>query len=232
MKELETQLYQTFEDYRLSKEEKYEFRDLLQTYSEDPDTLSFVRNRAFDIVAEHMRGSASFDKASYRWLEHIVKLIDQVRSSASPRSPSEVYFSPGDECKSRIISLLDGARSNVEICVFTISDNDISHAILAAYERNIRVRVITDNDKANDRGSDVERLIESGVAVVKDQTPNHMHHKFALVDGSYVINGSFNWTRSASKYNNENIMVVSNSAVVARFAGKFDAMWREFGGKV
>lgn len=232
MKELETQLYKTFADYRLSKEEKYDFRELLQAYSEDADTLAFVRNRAFDIAAEQMRGSATFDRDSFKWLEHIVKLIDQVRNSAVASSPSEVYFSPGTECKSRIISLLDGARSNVEICVFTISDNDISHAILAAHERRIRVRVITDNDKANDRGSDVERLIDSGVAIVKDQTPNHMHHKFALIDDRYVINGSFNWTRSASKYNNENVMVVSSSEVVRRFASKFEAMWREFGGSV
>jgi cardiolipin hydrolase len=230
MRELEEALRLTFEDQRLSKSEKYDFRDLLETYKDDGDALSFVRNKAFDMAAVEFRKLSAFDGGTYKWLEHIVKLIDGVRAVDRADFASEVYFSPGKACKNRIISLLDAARSTVDVCVFTISDDDISGALFAAHARRVRVRIITDNDKANDRGSDVETLLDKGVAVVKDRTSNHMHNKFALIDQAYVVNGSFNWTRSASKYNNENITVVSTPTMIASFSRKFEELWRTFGG--
>lgn len=230
MKELEDSLRKTFEDHRLSRNEKYSFRDLLQPYTNSPDTLSFVRNKAFDLAGEHMRGQQSFDADAYRWLEHIVRSIDSARNSVPGGQPSEVYFSPGSDCKDRIISLLDAAHHEIGVCVFTISDNDISHALYAAHERGIEVRIITDNDKANDTGSDVDSLAKKGIKIVKDRTRNHMHHKFALVDQATLINGSFNWTRSASNHNNENITILSDPGLVATFSSKFEEMWHEFGG--
>lgn len=231
MNELETALRQTFDDYRLSSDEKYDFRELLETYKDDSDALSFVRNKAFDLAGAHLRQQSTFDGVAFKWLEHIVKLIDGVRIlDTRTATPSEVYFSPGNDCKRRIISLLNAAHSTVDVCVFTISDDDISDALFAAHARDVRVRIITDNDKANDTGSDVEKLMSKGVPVVKDKTRNHMHHKFAVVDRAYVINGSFNWTRSASRHNNENITVDPAPQVVASFSRKFEEMWREFGG--
>jgi len=229
MKELERALRDTFEDYRLSKTEKVAFRDLLEDYKHETDTLSFVRNKAFDLVNQHMQTERSFDVGAYKWLEHIVKSIDSARASNLSGIKNEVYFSPGCECKNRIVSLINNARNSVDVCVFTISDDGISDALYAAHKRNVSVRIITDNDKANDLGSDVDNLRDKGLPVVKDVSPNHMHHKFAVVDSRYLINGSFNWTRSASKYNNENITVVGDADLVDKFSKKFDEMWLEFG---
>jgi len=49
----------------------------------------------------------------------------------------------------------------------------------------------------------------------------HMHHKFAIVDGRLLINGSFNWTRQAVLYNQENCVVTDNGSLVSsvRFLG-------------
>jgi mitochondrial cardiolipin hydrolase len=230
LEKLETALKETFDDYRLSKGEKHAFRELLLPYKNDAEALSFVRNRAFKLINSHMQEAKTFDSIAYKWLEHIVKLLDSVRSDKPHGLSSEVYFSPGSDCKNRIVSLINNAKKSIDACVFTISDDDISHALLSAHKRNIIVRVITDNDKANDLGSDVDRLAQQGLAVIKDISPNHMHHKFALVDDIYLINGSFNWTRSASKYNNENIVILSNDKLLEQFSRKFEEMWQEFGG--
>lgn len=42
-----------------------------------------------------------------------------------------------------------------------------------------------------------------------------MHHKFAIVDGRLLINGSFNWTRQAVLYNQENCVITDNSSLVS-----------------
>ena len=49
-------------------------------------------------------------------------------------------------------------------------------------KRGVRVRVISDNDKAHDKGSDVWRLPDLGAEVRVDRSPHHMHHKFAIID--------------------------------------------------
>ena len=91
------------------------------------------------------------------------------------------------------------------------------------------MRVITDNDKANDRGSDVYRLSRAGVRVRVDESEHHMHHKFAIIDGRTVITGSYNWTRSAAELNYENIVVSDEPRLVSAFARTFDALWEELG---
>jgi phosphatidylserine/phosphatidylglycerophosphate/cardiolipin synthase-like enzyme len=109
--------------------------------------------------------------------------------------------------------------------VFTVTDDRISDAMLAAHKRGVRLRVITDNDKAFDLGSDVQRLGAAGVAVRVDRTQFHMHHKFALFDGRRLLNGSYNWTRGAARDNEENVVVTDDAALIAAFQGTFDQLW-------
>jgi phosphatidylserine/phosphatidylglycerophosphate/cardiolipin synthase-like enzyme len=128
---------------------------------------------------------------------------------------------------SSILGELGRTRKTADICVFTITDDRISSAIVAAHQRRVAVRIITDNDKQHDFGSDIERLRGAGIALKVDATEHHMHHKFALLDGVTLLNGSYNWTRSAATFNEENLIVTSDSALVASFANQFEAMWRQ-----
>ena len=223
--ELEKVLLDSYDDFRLSTDEKHEFKNLLEEFKQDPTKLSFIRNRAFSLVAKNFRSTQPTYNASLKWLENVVKSIDSVRHSSAILSDS--YFSPGDQCANKIIALLSRAKHSVDICVFTISDNNISKAILDAHKRGIEVKIITDNDKANDLGSDIYSLAKQGLNIRMDQSPNHMHHKFALVDQSNLINGSFNWTRSASKYNQENIVVTNDSKLLGAFQNAFNKLWKE-----
>jgi phosphatidylserine/phosphatidylglycerophosphate/cardiolipin synthase-like enzyme len=40
--------------------------------------------------------------------------------------------------------------------------------------------------------------------------------QFAVVDGKLLMNGSFNWTRQAVLYNQENIVITDNPQLVGR----------------
>ena len=222
---LEQTLIESFEDYRLTTNEKHNLKELLAQIKNEPTKLSFIRNKAFALVADNFRLNPIDHSLTLKWLENIVRTIDSIRPVESSQSSS--YFSPGKECAKKIISLIERAKVSVDICVFTISDDNISQSILSAHNRGIKVRVVSDNDKANDLGSDVYSLSKKGVNVKIDRSASHMHHKFAIVDTKQLINGSFNWTRSASNYNQENIVVTSDFNLIADFQKTFEKLWRQ-----
>ncbi len=224
---IESALVSTFEDFKLSKSEKVGLKAVLADYQDDIEALNFARNCAFDLIASNIRESTKYCQESIKWLEHVIRILDSARSSKS-LTQLDAYFSPGSQCANRIISLAKQAKETIDVCVFTISDDTITSALLAAHKSGINVRIITDNDKSEDMGSDVSALASAGIDLKMDNSANHMHHKFALFDSQYLVNGSFNWTRSASRYNHENITVISDSGLIKSFSNMFDSLWAEF----
>lgn len=139
---------------------------------------------------------------------------------------SKVFFSPGLECVQQIIRQFQECRKSVDVCVFTITDDRITRAIIAAFQRGVNVRVLSDNDKSHDLGSDIRRLADAGIPCKMDVgNEAHMHHKFAIFDGQILLNGSFNWTRSASEMNEENLIVTEDADMIAAFSDRFELLW-------
>lgn len=220
-------LEQSIADLRLSDDERRELAALLKESTPPEDGLRQVRNRAFAMVRERL-GDADV-LALLKWLEGVAKALDAVR--APPQAVrSRSFFSPGEACRNAILHRLRSAATQIEICVFTLSDDRIAEEIMAAHRRGVAVRLITDNDKTFDAGSDVDALREAGIAVAIDRSAAHMHHKFALFDRCWLLNGSYNWTRSASLYNEENLIETNDPALLSEFARQFDALWRQLQG--
>jgi mitochondrial cardiolipin hydrolase len=138
---------------------------------------------------------------------------------------SHAFFSPGDDCLNAIVESVDEAMKSIKICVFTISDNRISEAIIRAHKRGLSIKIITDNKKLHDTGSDIRELAARGLEVRIDKTRSHMHHKFAIFDEARVLTGSYNWTRSAALYNHENILITDNFTIVQDYSREFDRLW-------
>jgi phosphatidylserine/phosphatidylglycerophosphate/cardiolipin synthase-like enzyme len=46
-------------------------------------------------------------------------------------------------------------------------------------------------------------------------SPLAVHHKFVILDSRMIANGSFNWTRQAVLFNQENVVLSDNPALVS-----------------
>lgn len=226
---IEELLRQTLEDGKVSRSERAVLRSVLQTEATEPHDRDWIRNRAMEIAKAKV---ITPDGAhALAWLEDVIGLLLTEERSAQPvATVAEAHFSPGDHCLVRIRELIRQCRSGLDICVFTITDDRITRSILEAHERKVRVRIISDNDKAMDLGSDVRRLTEQGVPVALDRVSDHMHHKFALFDNRIVVSGSYNWTRSAADRNEENIVISDDRRLLASFRSRFDGLWSELSG--
>jgi len=219
-KELEAILKKSLEDFKLDKSEKHALNKLSETLEEDQ--LRFLRNKAFDLSRTYIEQGGVDAIKVHNWLDRVVKSIQPLKNNMF--IASEAFFSPGNSCRNKIVNLIAGAEKNIDICVFTISDNEITKSILESHRRGAEVTIISDNDKANDRGSDINYLSDKGVKVILDKTSYHMHHKFAIFDNKVLLNGSFNWTRSASEVNEENILVTREAGLVALYGRQFESL--------
>lgn len=222
---LDTRLRESAADHALDAREKVELRALGTQL--DGEQIRRLRNVAFDIARESVAAAPASVGDILRWLEQVVRTLDV--SAVTPIAATTAYFSPGDACLGALQGLLAGARRTLDICVFTIADDRLTESILAAHRRGVAVRIITDDDKRFDSGSDIHRLGDAGVPVRTDDAPVHMHHKFAIADGRRLANGSFNWTRSASVHNDENLIISEEPYLVRVFASQFEALWTRFG---
>lgn len=220
-------LRETLDDRRLSRGEKQAMSRIFEHLEPGSRALSLYRSMAFELARSVPPGPDS--PRVMDWLEDVIALLES-RSSPEPESAApEVCFSPQGDCPGRIAGMFRSARAAADVCVFTITDDRISDAMLAAHERGIRIRVITDNDKSFDAGSDIDRLARAGVPVRVDRSEYHMHHKFAIFDGRRLLNGSYNWTRGAAEWNEENFVISSDPRMIAPFADLFETLWDRFG---
>lgn len=222
MQELIDYLEESVADNAFSRGDKRGFKELLKRHDLQKRDFDFLRSKVFDMAMA--RANAQNYSHVIAWLEEINKTLVL---PAKTESTEQVYFSPGDDCLNAIRQQLRSAISTVRICVFTISDDRIAHEIKAAHRRGVSVRVLTDNDKSLDLGSDIEELASAGVEVKMDYTRNHMHHKFAVIDKEYLMTGSYNWTRSAASYNHENLLLTSEEEVVKQYLREFEKLWQE-----
>ncbi|WP_312369763.1 phospholipase D-like domain-containing protein [Stenotrophomonas sp.] len=221
---LDRQLRDSAQDRSLSNEERSVLRELGEELP--PDRLRFMRNRAFDIAREQISANPAEALPVLKWVEQVVRTLD---ANVGPvETLTSTYFSPGDACMQRLRALCASARKTLDICVFTISDDRLSSVILDAHKRGVVVRIISDNDKVYDDGNDIRRLHESAIPVKVDHSEYHMHHKFALFDGKQLANGSFNWTRTATEHNDENLVVSNDPNLVRSFAQQFEVLWGRY----
>ncbi len=219
---IEKKLVEYMQDYRIDGGERQDILAVIESLEDDH--IRYLRNKAFLLVRERIANGEEQPLRLLSWLEKVVKIVDN-RHKVIPFA--KAYFSPGAQCRNKIMNMLETAKRRVDVCVFTISDDKLSNALVAVHKRGVPVRIISDNDKADDHGNDVAFMQQRGVALRLDNSPYHMHHKFALID-EYLVNGSFNWTRSATEKNQENILVSDDSTLYAAYQEKFDELWGQY----
>lgn len=220
MQDIQTLLAQSIEDFSISRSERKELKVALSQISGQTAEQAKARQLAFRMATKVV--SEIGEMAAMEWLESVIKLI----YASENKITSSAYFSPGEDCLHRIRRFISEAQHSLDICVFTITDNRIVEKLIEAHQRGITLRIISDDDKSEDLGSDMERLEKAGINCLYDATSAHMHHKFAIADGHSLLNGGFNWTRSATTANSENILVTNDPRLVTKYAAAFKKLWK------
>ena len=215
----------SFQTKEFSSSDRQALKKLISVKQPSAHELNVLRSELFGLI-ENQSNSADVVKL-VNWIEGINKcLLPKQEDVKTPEN--RCYFSPGDDCENAIVSSIRNAKHSVKICVFTISENVISDAVVKAHKEGISVKIITDNDKLNDMGSDIRMLSKAGIRIRIDQSSSHMHHKFCVVDKEVLLTGSYNWTKSAADRNQENILVTEDPKMVKSYLSEFEKLWDLF----
>ena len=70
----------------------------------------------------------------------------------------ETLFFPSSECEITLTNMIRTCIKSLDICVFNITNDRFAQAILEAYDRNITIRIITDDECCKDKGSDINKF--------------------------------------------------------------------------
>lgn len=217
MEQIIKNLHASISDGFLSKHEKRDYKELIAGQSLDEGQINVIRTKIFELASEKAN-SENFQFV----LEWVKGTISALRT---PFPELDTYFSPGETCRDCITSQVSKARRDLLVCVFTISDDIITESLVAAHRRGVSIRLITDNEKSFDKGSDINQLAREGIELRMDTSPDHMHHKFMVIDQHSVLTGSYNWTRGAARFNHENIIVTKDTTAVRTFTAEFNKLW-------
>ena len=165
--ELDALLRQFLVDHKLSENERKVLVNWVRENVRTDQERGVARSRLFDAARNAVPDPSSHLVVDF--LEDSLKVLAPMGATPSG-VPDRAFFSPGDACLNRIISRINGARSSMDICVFTITDDRISNPILAAHRRGIKIRILSDIEKMHDEGSDIPKFIDAERSVSGGKT--------------------------------------------------------------
>lgn len=143
-------------------------------------------------------------------------------------TPVEVYYSPDDGIAARLVRLLSGAQHSIDFLSYSFTSDDLGDALLERARNGVQVRGVFDESQSkSNRGTEYNRFKKAGLDIRLDGNPGLMHHKVFIVDGQTVVFGSYNFSLSAEESNDENLLIIQNTAIATSFTEEFQRVFSQ-----
>ena len=145
----------------------------------------------------------------------------------------QIYFSPNKHIINDVIlPEIEKAQDYIYLSMFLITDKKIVTSLIEAHNRGVEIRLIIDAHHALQTYSRHEQLRKAGIKVKVENWAGKMHAKTVIIDDKTIITGSANWTYSAFRYNDENLLIFRNAPKEAKFLKhEFMQSWKSIPNK-
>lgn len=158
------------------------------------------------------------------------KVSNATTSTAVSEDSVFVYFPrAGQDAEGQLIGLYGTAQKTLNVAIYSFTDTKIADAIAAAKKRGVTVRLMTDRESSSNSSQKAAlKIVKAAGIPIKENTHSGiMHLKVSIIDTDTVTTGSFNYTKSAQNTNDENLVIIHNSALVKQYQSEFDRMWND-----
>ncbi len=137
----------------------------------------------------------------------------------------------------KLIEKINAAQTSIHIASFEFDLTPVAEALIAAKQRGVDVRWVTDDENGLQADEDPGRgqfamLQSAGIEVRSDDRSALMHNKFWIFDGQIVWTGSTNITENGIFKQDNNTIVIHSPDLATIYEREFQEMWDgQFGPK-
>ncbi|MCC6298902.1 MAG: phospholipase [Anaerolineales bacterium] len=130
----------------------------------------------------------------------------------------------------KLIEKINAAQNSIHIAAFEFDLTPVAEALIAARQRGVDVRWVTDDENGLEADEEPGRgqfamLSDAGIEVRSDNRSALMHNKFIIFDYQTVWTGSTNLTNNGIFKQENNVIVVHSPVIAAMYEKEFREMW-------
>ena len=199
-----------------------------RTLYEKDETIEGLTGQVEELNAKLKQVSEKLTEKD-KTIESLTDQIEELNAELSEVSETRIlgiYFSPRGECEDQIIYWIGRANSTIHVLIYSFTLDSISEALITAHNRGVEAMAVFEKSQIT-QYSEYQKLRAAGIPVRNDTNTKLMHHKVMIIDGMIVLTGSFNWSKSAQEYNNENLIIIQSTYIAAFYEEEFQEMWAE-----
>ncbi len=150
-------------------------------------------------------------------------------TALAPRTVAPEAFVGPTGLQARLTTLIDSARSTLDVQMYLFTVRPLADRIVAAKGRGVAVRVILDPDEAGNAA--VMPTLSSGQIAVRNATPLYpfSHAKYLVIDGSTAVIMSMNFNADAMSRERNYGIVDKDPEDVADLRAIFEMDWAAAG---
>ena len=99
----------------------------------------------------------------------------------------------------------------------------IAEALVNARKRGVKVEAIVDKSQRKEKYTEADFLAHSQITTYIDAKHAIAHNKIMIIDERVVITGSFNFTAAEEMSNAENLLVITDPPLAAKYLKNWQA---------
>ncbi len=169
---------------------------------------------------------AEFDEMFRRAEFGVTSTDDGIAKFAVSGGEVSILFAPEAEEISALKAEIEAAARSIRIMTFVFSLEELAEAfLLQAARHGVRVEGVFERRNSLASWSRLPALHCAGAAMRQDGNRYTLHHKVIIIDDHTVITGSFNYSRSATERNDENIAIIRDETVAGLYLDEWRRIW-------
>jgi phosphatidylserine/phosphatidylglycerophosphate/cardiolipin synthase-like enzyme len=176
---------------------------------------AFESNREFGVITTNRQDVAT-----------LAAIFDADWNDTPPPVASGRLIVSPQNARQRLLELIDGAETSIDLYAEVIRDDEIIDALSTAAQRGVRVRIIV-NAPEDALDATVGDVLASNGVELRVAGRLYIHAKAMVLDGEAVVIGSTNPTSTSLDRNREVSLLVEDPAAVARVEAVFARDWTE-----
>ena len=148
--------------------------------------------------------------------------------------PVYFFLGPSPTMEKAVVAFIGSATKSLDACLYDLDLPEFAQAFLAAAARGVKVRVIIAEEnaaKAYAVADQLKQMEEKGLLTLAHNRSGLMHNKFMIADNKYVWTGSYNLTRSCSRFNDNHAIVLESPELAENYEKEWQEVFEKRHGK-